>query len=106
VTRSGGRVVVIDGDWATLTIDPDDPENDGQLVYFQQTLPYANPLSGRCLRQLFAHHGLQDIEIDVQPVFERNADVAWCWQQSRTLLSELEGRFSSANVVLISGRKP
>ena len=106
VTLSGGRVVVIDGDWATLTIDSDDLEIDGRLAYFQETLQYPNPLSGQCLHQLFEHYGLLDIEVDVQPVFERNADAAWCWQQSRTLLSELDGRFASANVVLISGRKP
>lgn len=106
VTRSSGRIVVIDGDWATLMIDADDPENDGRLAYFQETLQYANPVSGQCLHQLFENHGLLDIEIDVQPVFERTADAAWCWQQSRTRLSELEGRFASANVVLISGRKP
>ena len=106
VTRNGGRVVVIDGDWATLNIDSDDPENDGRLAYFQETLQYANPASGHCLYQLFADHGLLDIELDVLPVFERNADAASCWQQSRTLFSALEGRFASANVVLISGRKP
>lgn len=106
VTQSGGRVVVIEGDWSTLTINSDDPENDGRLAYFQETFQHANPAAGHCLYQLFADHGLLDIELDVLPVFGRNADAASCWQQSRTLSSALEGRFASANIVLISGRKP
>lgn len=106
VTRSGGRVVVVDGDWTTLTIDSDDPECDFRFAYFQETLQHANPASGHCLYQLFADHRLLDVELDVLPVFERNADAASCWRQSRTLSSALEGRFASANIVLISGRKP
>lgn len=106
VTRTSGRIVVIDGDWATLTLDVDEPANDGRRAYFQDTLRRANPLSGRCLLELFERHGLQDIQIDVIPVFDRTADVDWCWQQSRTPVSERDGRFASANVVMISGRKP
>ena len=37
VTRTGGRVVVIDGDWATLNIDSDDPNVEARRVHFQET---------------------------------------------------------------------
>ena len=105
VTQPGGRVVLIDGDWATLSIDPDEPDTEMRRAYFQETLRVANPRSGRCLQRLFERHGLQNIEIEVQPMFERDADALWCWQQSRTPASDADGRFASANVVMVSGRK-
>ncbi len=106
VTRNGGRVVVIDGDWATLTIDSGDPESDDRLAYFQETLRASSARSGQCLLQLFQQQGMQEVRVDVYPVFEEDADVDWCWQQSRTPLSDADGRFASANVVMVSGRKP
>ena len=106
VTRSAGRVVVIDGDWATLTIDPGDPQSEGRLAYFQETFRASSPRSGQCLRQLFRQQGMQEVRVDVYPVFEQNADADWCWQQSRTPSSDADGRFASANVVIVSGRKP
>lgn len=105
VTQQGGRVVVIDGDWATLSIDPDEAESETRQAYFQETLRVANPLSGRCLQRMFERHGLLNIAIDVQPVFERDTDANWCWQQSRTPGSDADGRFASANIVMVSGRK-
>ncbi len=105
VTRSGGRIVVIDGDWATLSIDSDDANTETRRAYFLTTLKVANPLSGQCLQRLFGHHGLLNIEIDVQPVFERDTDASWCWQQSGTAASDADGRFASANIVIVSGQK-
>ena len=105
VTRTGGRVVVIDGDWATLNIDSDDPNVGARLPHFQATLRPKNPQSGQCLRGLFARYGLRDITLDVCPVFEPDADAAWCWQQSLTSMADEDGRFASANVLVISGSK-
>lgn len=106
VTRSAGRIVVIDGDWATLTIDSGDPEIEGRLAYFRETLRPPSLRSGQCLQQLFQQQGMLEVRVDVYPVFEDNADLDWCWQQSRTPLSDAYGRFASANVVMVSGRKP
>lgn len=105
VTQAGGRIVVIDGDWATLAIDSGDPDIDARQAYFQATHGVTNALSGQCLRQLFERNGLDDIEVAIQPVFDCEAEVMWCWQQSCTPLSDAEGRFASANLVMISGRK-
>ena len=105
VTRTGGRVVVIDGEWATLNIDSDDPNVGARLPHFQATLRPKNPQSGQCLRGLFARYGLRDVTLDVRPVFESDADPAWCWQQSRSSTAYEDGRFASANVAIISGSK-
>jgi ubiquinone/menaquinone biosynthesis C-methylase UbiE len=105
VTRPGGRVVVIDGDWETLSIDADDLNIDLRLPYFQATLRSQNTQSGQCLLQLFARSGLRDVTLDVQPLFESDADAAWCWQQSLTPAADADGRYASANILVISGRK-
>ena len=105
VTRTGGRVVVIDGDWATLNIDSDDPNVEARLAHFQETLRPRNLRSGQCLGGLFKRYGLRDVTLDVRPVFESDANPAWCWQQSLSSTAYEDGRFASANVVIISGSK-
>jgi ubiquinone/menaquinone biosynthesis C-methylase UbiE len=106
VTQPGGRVVVIDGDWATLSIDPDEADTEARRAYFLETLRSPNALTGQCLHRLFVQHGLVNIEICVQPVFEGDTDMDRCWQQSRAPSSDTDGRFASANVVMVSAQKP
>ena len=105
VTRPGGRVVVIDGDWETLNIDSDDPNVDARLPYFQATLRPKSTQAGHCLRQLFECFGLLDVTVKVQPVFAPNSDAAWCWKQSLSSTAGEDGRYASANVLVISGSK-
>lgn len=105
VTQPGGSVVLIEGDWATLSIDADESDMETRRAYFQETLRGANPRSGQCLQRMFERSRLLNIEIDVQPVFECDADANWCWQQSQTRASDADGRFASANIVMVSGRK-
>ena len=106
VTRHGGWVVVISGDWSTLSIDSDEPDMDGRRAHFVASRVPDSPISGRCLRNLFARRGLLDIEIDVHPVFGAVMDSAQCWQHSLEPVAAAAGLFASANVVMISGRKP
>jgi len=106
VTRPGGWLVVISGDWSTLSIDSDETDMAGRHAYFVATLVVDNPISGRCLRNLFVQRGLLDVEIDVQPVFHAVMDTAKCWQYSLEPAAAAAGLFASANVVMISGRKP
>ena len=105
VTRTAGRVVVIDGDWATLTIDADAPNVEARLPHFQETLRPRNFRSGQCLRGLFKRFGLRDVTLDVRPVFESDADPAWCWQQSLAATADEDGRYASANFLIITGSK-
>lgn len=54
VLRPGGRVAVLDSDWATSIVHPGDPEMLDRYRAFQRTR-WPNPLSGRLLRgQLLA----------------------------------------------------
>lgn len=114
VTRPGGRLVVISGDWSTLSIDSDEPDIEGRRAHFMATLSPDNAISGQCLQRLFGHKGLLDIVTDVMPLFRdtvaasgrvSDAEANACWQQSCTADAAFQGRFASANVVIISGRK-
>lgn len=104
-TRPGGRVVVISGDWATLSVDSDEPDVESRRKHFVATLATDNPISGRCLRRLFTQRGLLDIQIDVHPAFHASTESSRCWQQSIEPAAVKSGLFASANIVVISGRK-
>jgi SAM-dependent methyltransferase len=130
VTRPGGWVVVLDGDWSTFTIDSDETELERRLVRFHAERMINNPYSGRGLHRLFRSHGLQDLSIEVWPVFltdyamarrivrlddvETEALAAGVidesesrrWQASLQRASALNGFFVSVNGVTVAGRKP
>lgn len=53
VLRPGGRICLIDTDWATAIVHPADPDVLGRMIDFFHT-ESANPYSGRALRGLLA----------------------------------------------------
>jgi ubiquinone/menaquinone biosynthesis C-methylase UbiE len=57
VLRPGGRICLIDTDWATAIVHPADPDVFSRMVDFFHT-ESANPYSGRTLRWLLADAGL------------------------------------------------
>jgi SAM-dependent methyltransferase len=63
VVRPGGRVVVVDTDWATLSIAADDPWLERRVVS-EHWLGFANPFSGRHLPPLARASGLVDVAVE------------------------------------------
>lgn len=64
VTKPGGRVAVMDGDWTSAIWDWGDTELSTRLLdAHRSNLP--NPEAGRRLPALFRHAGLADIQTDV-----------------------------------------
>ena len=106
VTQPGGRVVVISGDWATLSVDSDEPDIESRQAHFIATLATDNPISGCCLRGLFVQRGMLDIQIDIHPAFRETTESSGRWQQSIQPSAASSGLFASANVVVISACKP
>ena len=106
VTQPGGRVVVVSGDWATLSMDSDESDIESRHAHFDATLAIDNAISGACLRALFAQRGMCDIQIDVHPAFRSAVEAADCWQQSIAPAAAQLGLSASANVVVISGSTP
>lgn len=106
VTRPGGRVVVISGDWATLDVDIDDANIESRHAYFTATLVADSALSGCCLRSMFTQRGLLDLHFEVRSAFRAADDTNGGWQRSIAPEAAASGLFASANVVMIAGRKP
>ena len=106
VTQPDGYVLVISGDWDSLSIDSDGSDLESRRDYFAATRATNNPLSAQCLSRLFAQHGMLDVQIDLRPRFCMADSAAACWQLSIAPEAASSGLFASANVVMISGRKP
>ena len=130
VTKPGGQLVVIDTDWATLTIDSDENDLERRLVQFHTTHMMNNPYSGRHLHRMFTNRGMIDCRIDVQPVFVTDvalarqligldqiaieaqaagvidAEESRRWEASLNRASVTGGFFAGANAVMVSGRRP
>lgn len=62
VVRPGGRVVVAEPDWGTLTVDPGDPETTHELVRAAVGRVRAGTV-GRRLRGLLLAAGLEDVDV-------------------------------------------
>lgn len=67
VTKPGGWIAVIDGDWGTLSIDTPEVEVERRIAAFIGEW-HNNPYAGRQLYRLFKQHGLVDVSIDVKAV--------------------------------------
>ena len=65
VTKPNGWVVVLDTDWATLSINSSLPEIERRIVQYSNENCLNNGYSGRRLAQLFRGQGLRDISIEV-----------------------------------------
>ena len=76
MTKPGGRVVVVDTDWGSLSFDSleDDIERRLARVRTEHLLP--NGYSGRRLHRLFVESGLHDVHLEVVPVWSTNYQLA------------------------------
>ena len=130
VTKPGGRLVVIDTDWATLTIDSDENDLERRLVQFHASHMMNNPFSGRHLHRMFTSRGMVDCQIDVQPVFMTDvalarqfigldritieataagvidAEESRRWEASLNRAAQSGGFFAGANAVMVSASRP
>lgn len=130
VTRRGGWIVVLDGDWGSLSIDTSEIDAERRYVRHFAAHMANNPYSGRQLYRLFKQQGLVEVsvqmcgvpftdyayarEVMIMDRFEREALASGvvsaedldrlhaCWEQA-----DAEGVFfSGMSMILVSGRKP
>jgi SAM-dependent methyltransferase len=95
VTRPGGWVVVLDSDWGTFTIDSDEAETERRLVRFHAEHKMNNPYSGRMLHRLFRSQQLQQISVEVCPVFLTDYGLA----RKILRLDQMEGEALAAGAI-------
>ena len=75
VTRRGGRVVVLDTDWGTMSVDSAYAETERLLANFKATRSLRNGFAGRGLPALFRANLMRDVVIEVLPLQSTSYDV-------------------------------
>jgi len=65
VTKSGGRIVALDSDWGSLSIDSSEIETERRLVRFYREHMLNNGYSGRQLYRLLKQQGLIDVSTQI-----------------------------------------
>lgn len=68
VTRFGGRVVVLDTDWGSLSINAPNTDLERRLTQFKAAGVLRNGYSGRRLTALFRHAPIANVSIEVLPM--------------------------------------
>jgi len=71
VTKPGGRIVLIDTDWGSASVDFSDSELERRLLAFFATRMRPNGFAGRRLHGLFREHRLEEIRLDTLPFVEQ-----------------------------------
>jgi len=131
VARPGARIVLVDSDWGSLSIDSPHVGIERRLARFRAEQLLSNGYSGRQLFRLFKESGLTQIEVEAWPVViagdgqllryltkldevERkaleagvmtDAEVA-TWRQGLEHAERQGVAFCSMNLVLAAGRVP
>ena len=129
VAKPGGRVVVLDTDWGSLSTDAEEPDIERCLARVHAERCLYNGYSGRQLCRLFRRGNLVDIAIEVIPVFITSYTTArdlfrLDWSEKEALAAgivtgqdlerwhvsleraDAEGVFfASVSLVLVGGRK-
>lgn len=126
VTRSGGRVVLADTDWASASVDFSDQLLERRLMQFFTLMMRPNGLAGRRLPSLCREHGLCDLRIDVVPMVQQqlaetpfanwltdsalgqqviNQAEAKLWLEELQQREQQGGFYSCVNMVIASGHK-
>ena len=70
VLTPGGRLVLVDTDWATLSVSSIDPIVERKVVY-EHALGFANPYSGRTILSLVRNANAPVKELTAEPVVIR-----------------------------------
>lgn len=76
VTKPGCRVVVVDTDWSTMSIDTDLIDIEQKLKKFHVETVIKNGFSGRKLYRLFLQSGLDDVRVELAPTFVTDYQVS------------------------------
>ncbi len=65
VTKPGGRIVILDADWGTASVDTDETDVERRLARVHAEHCLHNGYSGRQLRRLLRQQNLSDIHIEM-----------------------------------------
>jgi ubiquinone/menaquinone biosynthesis C-methylase UbiE len=74
ITRPGGRIVIADTDWGTLTIHPGDRDLIRRFKAAVETRPTTEPWAGRILHEAMLNADLTDVTSRMYPIDAGPAD--------------------------------
>ena len=95
VTKSGGRVVVLDTDWSTMSVDTAEVDIEQRLLRFHAEQRFHNGFAGRQLYRLFKKRTLADISVEMAPILVTNYALGW----KMYLLHETEKAAIAAGII-------
>lgn len=72
VVRPGGRMVVVDTDWATASVDYSDAALERRLMSFFASQLRPNGYAGRQLYAMYQQQSMADIQIEAFPLLQRD----------------------------------
>ena len=126
VLKPQGRIVIIDTDWSSASVDfPDIELERRMLAFFSQHLR-PNGLAGRQIYGWFKHHNIIKTSVDVFPLVQHDftktpfgdwlkteavssgkvtAQQSDDWFQELSMLDKLGEFYSCVNMVMVSGSK-
>jgi ubiquinone/menaquinone biosynthesis C-methylase UbiE len=130
VTKSGGCLLILDTDWASMSIASPEYDIERRIIRTHTEKMCNNGYGARSLYRLFKQHGLTDIRFEIFPVsstsyafFRQGANLdkceetalregilteeeLQCWRKSLEDADAIGGFFGCVNQVLVVGRKP
>lgn len=125
VTKENGIIVLVDTDWGSASVDYHDDELTNRLLHFFATKCRPSGFAGRQFYGLLRRNGVSILEVEVKPIlmFDFNETPLKQWLTKEALDNNIATKteldswnaelvekteknefFSSANMILISGR--
>lgn len=127
VTRPGGRIVLVDTDWSSASVDFSDTLLERRLMEFFALRMRPNGIAGRRLYALCRERQLDDIRVDAVPMVQQRLgdtpfgdwlvntataervmdnEEALHWQEELKQREQQQRFHACVNMVIVSGRKP
>jgi ubiquinone/menaquinone biosynthesis C-methylase UbiE len=95
VTKPNGWIVVMDADWSTFSLDTEEYEIEQRLKIFRIRHFLQNGFVGRQLYRLFHQQKLEDISIEICPIFLTDCIIG----RQSAVLDEVENKALSAGII-------
>jgi ubiquinone/menaquinone biosynthesis C-methylase UbiE len=97
VTKPGGWVVVLDGEWGAMSVDTSEVDIERRLMRVKAERCFANGYSGRRLYGMFRRSGLAEVSVEVLPTVLTNYSA---WRYAVTV-DEIEREAAAAGLVTV-----
>jgi len=126
VLKPGGRIVVIDTDWSSASVDFPNLELERRMMAFFTRYLRSNGVAGRQIYGWFKHCNIENVTTNIFPLVQHefsstpfgewlkaesvksgiiSNEEASDWFQELSMLEKLGEFYSCVNMVMVSGRK-